>query len=134
MILRRPHIKKSWTKGGRERSIPILTEAQRIWLEEAKKLVQYKSHSLIPADTTYKTYRKRFEKSCERAGIDHRHGLRHAYAQRRYQEITGFPSISKGGPSKQQMTPQQRQLDRVARLQVSNELGHTRINISNVYL
>lgn len=34
------YIKGSWAKGGRERTIPILTQAQREWLDEAKQLVQ----------------------------------------------------------------------------------------------
>ena len=95
-------------KGGRERRIPILTEAQRMWLEEAKQLVQYKSHSLIPADTTYKTYRKRFEQACSRAGVTHRHGLRHLYAQNRYLELTGWSSPLKGGLTRKNLSEAQK--------------------------
>jgi len=48
--------------------IPILTLEQKEWLEKAKQLAQHKSHSLIPTDTLYKTYRSRFDKVCKRAG------------------------------------------------------------------
>jgi len=128
------YIKKSWAKGGRERSIPILTEAQRTWLAEAKQLVQHKSHSLIPANTTYKTYRKRFEQACHRAGITHRHGLRHLYAQERYTALTGWMPPVKGGPARNQLSKEQIAKVRVARLQISGELGHTRIDIMSIYI
>ena len=127
------YIKSSWAKGGRERRIPILTEAQRMWLEEAKQLVQYKSHSLIPADTTYKTYRKRFEQACSRAGVTHRHGLRHLYAQNRYLEWTGWSSPLKGGLTRKNLSEAQKSIDRSARLQISAELGHSRIDIVGIY-
>lgn len=79
-------IKGSWAKGSRERFIPILTEEQRLWIDKCKAIVENKESSLISDDTIYKTYRKRFEKCCERAGIDKRLGLRHHYAQKRYAE------------------------------------------------
>ena len=86
------------------------------------------------AEDTYHPYRKRFEKRCERAGIHHRHGLRHAYAQRRYCEITGFNCPAIGGPPHHALTTEQRQIDRTARLQVSHELGHSRAAITSQYL
>lgn len=125
------HLQK--TKGNRERLIPILTLEQRAWLDRAKETVG-KNHSLIPTGVSYKTYKSRFDKTCERAGIMHRHGLRHAYAQRRYKELTGWPCPAKGGLSRSQMTYDQKQRDYGARLQVSQELGHSRINVTNVYL
>ncbi len=115
------------------RYIPILTAEQRQWLDDCKCLVKFKSHSLIPTDTSFKTYYERFRKRCTRAGIDSRHGLRHAYAQRRYQEITGMVSPVKGGLSPKEMNEEQRALDKEARLQISIELGHERSSITNVY-
>ncbi len=122
------------TKGNRERMIPILTTKQREWLEAAKQLAQHNSHSLIPADTHYKTYRSRFDKACKRAGINSRHGLRHCYAQCRYKELTGWEPPVKGGPKLADMNSDQKYLDRAARLQVSLELGHSRRNILSVYI
>jgi len=126
-------IKGSWAKGGRDRFIPILTEEQRLWLDKCKIIVENKSSSLIPDNVIYKTYRKRFEKCCERAGIDRRHGLRHQYAQKRYVEIAGFECELTGGPAKNAMSEEQRQHDRLARMQVSHELGHSRISIFRCY-
>jgi site-specific recombinase XerC len=122
------YIKGSWAKGGRERLIPILTDEQRQWLFVTKNIVSSKKSSLIPDDVSYKTYRKRFEKRCERAGIDKRHGLRHHYAQLRYRAIAGFDCVAKGGPSRRELSADERYRDRAARLQVSYELGHSRVD------
>jgi hypothetical protein len=62
------------------------------------------------------------------------HGLRHAYAQQRYLELTGWPSPQGGGPSKKDLTPAQQQADQLARLAISRELGHVREQITAVYL
>ena len=125
---------KSWCKGGRERYIPILTDEQRQWLDDCKRLVKYKYNSLIPSDTSYATYRERFKKACVRAGFVKRHGHRHQYAQKRYEELTGFLCPVKGGPSKQQMTKDQRVKDKEARLAITKEMGHNRPNIVSVYI
>ncbi len=126
-------IKGSWAKGGKDRYIPILTDEQRQWLDDCKSLVKFKSHSLIPADTSFKTYYERFRKRCTRAGIDSRHGLRHAYTQRRYQELTSMLCRIKGGLAWKDMNDEQRALDKNARLQISIELGHERISITKIY-
>ena len=51
------------------------------------------------------------------------HGLRHAYAQNRYEELTGWQCPSVGGPDSKVLTPEQRAADREARLTISQELG-----------
>lgn len=127
-------IKGSWAKGGRDRTIPILTPEQQAWLDEAKAIVDNKQASLIPEDVSYKTYRKRAEKTWQRAGIDHCHGHRHLYAQRRFEKLAGFPCPAKGGPKKYEMTREQFERNKEARLIVGQELGHSRPAITNVYL
>ncbi|MFM1855164.1 MAG: hypothetical protein RLZ83_473, partial [Pseudomonadota bacterium] len=62
------------------------------------------------------------------------HGLRHQYAQQRYQTLTGWPCPAAGGPRSRQLTPEQRDTDRAARLTVSAELGHEREQVTTVYL
>jgi integrase len=129
------YIKKSWAKGGRERIIPILTVEQRAWLDECKAAINSKSDSLIPINMSYKQYRTQFNKRSQEAGINKRHGLRHMYAQERYRELAGFDCVVQGGPDRKNMSLEQRQIDRIARLQVSNELGHSRVaNITSQYL
>ncbi len=126
-------IKGSWSKGGRDRYIPICTQAQRQWLKGAKQWVRFKHRSLISKDTSYKTYRSRFNKACQRAGIYHCHGHRHQYAQQRYYELTGWPCPVKHGPKKTELTKDQLALDQAVRLQISRELGHSRVAITKIY-
>lgn len=125
-------LQASWTKGGRARTIPIRTDEQRALLEQAKQL--FGSGSFIPNKKSYITYRKRMEKALQRAGITNVHGLRHAYAQLRYQELTGCACPAAGGPEIQELTSHQRQQDRAARQIVSRELGHERLSITKAYL
>ena len=127
-------VKGSWAKGGRQRYIPIVSDEQRQWLKDCKILVRFKNQSLIPPDTSYKSYYERFRKACVRGGINRRHGLRHNYAQTRYEELSGMPCRVKGGLLWKEMTEEQQMLDVMARLQVSESIGHSRINITNSYL
>jgi hypothetical protein len=62
------------------------------------------------------------------------HGLRHAYAQQRYEELTGWKSPIAGGPSSNSLSPEQRDQDHQARLIISRELGHERRQVVSVYL
>ena len=128
----RLQLKPSWTKGGRERTVPIRTEAQRALLEKAKQLAG--TGSLIPRGRSYIEQLRIYERHTANAGLSKMHGLRHAYAQQRYLEITGWPSPHAGGPGKEALTPAQRQIDLRARLAISRELGHVREQITAVYL
>jgi site-specific recombinase XerC len=125
-------LKASWTKGGRERSVPIRTAEQRALLEEARQLAG--AGSLIPARMSYKDQLNRFKAQTARAGIAHVHGLRHGYAQARYQQLTGWKAPVAGGPTTRQLTPEQKDIDREARLAISRELGHAREHVTAVYL
>ncbi|MBF4370531.1 integrase, partial [Vibrio anguillarum] len=62
------------------------------------------------------------------------HGLRHEYAQARYLELTGWRSPKAGGLSSRELTPEQKAVDREARLTISKELGHEREAITVAYL
>ena len=62
------------------------------------------------------------------------HGLRHAYAQNRYEELTGWQAPAAGGPNAKTLTAEQREADRQARLTISRELGHEREQITAAYL
>ena len=67
-------------------------------------------------------------------GLSRLHGLRHAYAQQRYEELTGWRAPAAGGPTARDLTPEQRQWDREVRRLISRELGHEREQITAVYL
>ena len=124
-------LKDSWTKGGREREIPIRNEAQRELLNEAKRIAG--RGSLIPADTRYVEQLRRFEYQCAKAGIHRVHGHRHEYAQTRYRELTGWAAPAAGGPRSYELTLAQKEIDHQARLTISIELGHEREQIVAIY-
>jgi len=126
------HLKASWTKGGRERTVPIRTREQRALLEQAKRLAGV--GALIPRGRSYIEQLRIYERHTANAGLSKMHGLRHAYAQHRYLELTGWPSPHAGGPSKEKLSEAQRQRDQDARLTISKELGHVREQITAIYL
>jgi integrase len=125
-------LKPSWTKGGRAREIPIRTETQRAALQRARDFAG--KGSLIPAEKTYVQQLRLYEGQCIRAGLSRMHGLRHAYAQRRFQELTGFPAPLAGGPNRSALSADERALDEKARAVISQELGHHRTAVTVVYL
>ncbi|WP_405232067.1 phage integrase N-terminal domain-containing protein [Lentisalinibacter salinarum] len=132
--VRQDHIclKASWTKGGRERSVPIIRESQRALLEEIHRFVG--GGALIPPDRNYVQQLRCYESQTKAAELKKLHGLRHAYAQRRYRELTGWPAPVAGGPARKVLGPVERAIDEEARATVTAELGHTRLNITNSYL
>ena len=122
----------STTKGGRYREIPLTHERQRVLLEEVRAVAG--DGSLIPAGTTYRDYLQRYKHQTRAAGLGQAHGLRHAYAQWRYRVLAGFACPASGGPTVDRMTPDQVRADRRARLEISRELGHGRIDVTDTYL
>ncbi len=124
-------LKGSWTKGGRERTVPITTTEQRDALHAAHRLAG--TGSLIPANKTYIQQRHVYDGQCKAAGLSHMHGLRHQYAQSRYEALTGWKAPAAGGPQRQSLTMSQRLRDTEARERISKELGHNRTGIVSVY-
>jgi hypothetical protein len=126
-------LQPSWCKGGRGREIPIRTDEQRQWLDQAKAFLGDAELSLIPKGKNYIQHRYTYEKQAARAGLGRLHGLRHAYAQRRYKELTGWEAPINGGLGYKELTPAQRDIDKQARLVLTEELGHSRIQITVNY-
>ena len=125
-------LKASWTKGGKERIIPIRTEQQREILNRAHRLAG--RGSLIPSNRNYVHQLRVYEGNTLRAGLSQMHGLRHTYTQNRYEELTGWKCPAAGGPDSKSLTPEQRELDRETRVTISRELGHEREQITVAYL
>ncbi len=125
-------LQSTWCKGGRARVIPIRTPEQRTVLQHTKHLAG--PRSLIPAHKSYRQQLHTWEHQTLRAGISHTHGLRHAYAQQRYLDITGFNARAAGGLRHFELTVDQQKLDTVARAQIAEELGHSRLAITDHYL
>ena len=122
----------SWTKGGRPREIPIRTPEQRELVERAKALAG--NGSLIPRDKSYINHLRVYKRQVAAAGFDKLHGLRHAYAQERYAELTGRAAPAAGGQSKGQLSAEGKASDYDARMTISRELGHDREAVTAVYL
>ncbi|WP_151820827.1 tyrosine-type recombinase/integrase [Acinetobacter soli] len=125
-------IKGSWAKGGRPRTIPITNEKQRNELRNAYARAVENGGSLIPKEKSYVSHMSFFEKVTSALGVGQTHGLRHGYAQDRYFELLGFQCPAVGGV--RELTAEEKEKDAVIRLQISEELGHSRINITSVYL
>ncbi len=125
-------LKRSWTKGGKVRVIPIRTQNQREVLDRARKLAG--KGSLIPSSRNYIKQLRIYEGHTIRAGLSKMHGLRHRYAQQRYEEMAGWKSPAAGGPISKSLTSEQKALDREVRLIISRELGHERRQVVSVYL
>jgi hypothetical protein len=125
-------LKDTWTKGGRARELPIRTEVQRAVLDEAKAFAS--KGSLIPASMRYVEQLRRFTYQCEKAGIHKVHGHRHHYAQERYRELTSWNAPAAGGPRARELTPEQKAVDRSARLTITEELGHSRPQVVAQYV
>jgi hypothetical protein len=125
-------LKPSWTKGGKARTLPIRTENQREVLDRTHKLAG--KGSLIPSSRDYRQQVRIYDGHVLRAGLSKMHGLRHAYAQQRYEELTGWKSPIAGGPSSKCLSSEQRDEDHQARLVISREMGHEREQVTAIYL
>ncbi len=125
-------LKGSWTKGGRPRTIPITSYHQRTILGAVQQIAGLSS--LIPEGRTYAQHLRLYERQTQKAGIYRPHSLRHQYAQMRYEKLTGMNCPVNGGPSRMMMEDAQYELDRQARARIANELGHSRIEICDLYL
>ena len=99
---------------------------------------------MIPDKMSYSEFRRECYEQASIAGIGF-HSERHYYAQQRYQEITSAPSpIDAGWSRKDRLLNLSnylgiseegaKQIDHDARLQISIELGHNRVGITNVYV
>lgn len=121
------------TKGGRDRVVPIDTPEKRALIERAKTFAQSKLASTSDPTKTLAQVKHHYYSVLRACGITRRdgitsHGLRHEYANDRYQQFSQAASPVRGGQ------PVDREIDRVARLEVAEELGHRRENITTHYL
>ena len=132
------------TKGGRPREIPVTSQAQINALKHAAE-IQQGDRSLIPADLKWVQYQNQCYRDISKTDL-HFHGNRHHYANERYHALTGVKSpvragVAHGAAHHQYIAQnlnisisEARILDKEARLQVSEELGHSRVSITNNYL
>ncbi len=123
----------SWCKNGRPRDIPITTAQQRALLNELKS--RYGNNSLIPPDRSYKQQMTKYKNTVPKSDLSEKaHGIRHKYIQDRYKALTGNDCPACGGKRQRDMTKEERAVDREVRLQIAEETGHSREQITSIYL
>jgi len=120
-------------KGGRDRVEPIRTPQQRELLERAKTFCPTPSSSTSDPQCKLHQWKNHYYHVVRSCGITREdgitsHGLRHQYANDRYQELTGADSPVRGGGSVA------KDADEVARYIVAEELGHSRKDVTTYYL
>nr|WP_294865294.1 integrase domain-containing protein [uncultured Pseudogulbenkiania sp.] len=129
-------IVKRGTKGGRLRHIAIQTEAQRAVLAKTKELAGLGDNHIGDPYKSLKQNIRHFRHVMEKFGITKSelgvtpHGLRHEYANDRFEEESGgFKTPVRGGV-KWEIPPER---EREIRYKISEELGHSRIYITTAY-
>ena len=124
-------LKASWTKGGRSREVPVLEESQRRVLDAARALAG--GGAMIPGHRNYVQQLEVYERQTAAAGLERMHGLRHGYAMRRYEDITGWKAPAAGGPPMRSLRGARKRIDKAARETISREMGHARVSVVQVY-
>jgi len=121
-------------KGGRVRWIALETDAQRAAVAHARSVVEGRDgHMGNPAHSLKRNLR-RLDYALEKFGFTKAergvtaHGLRHGNLQALYQDVTGAAPPVRGGGL---VAPE---LDRAARLAVSERAGHARVRAAGAYL
>jgi integrase len=123
------------TKGGRPRVVPVELPIQELALARAKKLVKSVRGSLGWEGLTLKQSLSKFSNGMTRLGINKKelgvtfHGLRHQYANEKYERMTGVPSPVRGG-KRGEVDPE---TDYKARMLTSEALGHSRTSVTASY-
>ena len=125
-------VKASTAKGGRARDVPVLKDEQRALLDEARRLAG--GGAMIPPGRNYAEQKRVYEDQTRAAGRDRMHGLRHAFALDRYEDLTGWKAPAAGGPPRAELPGEKRRIDTAARLTIAAELGHSRLEIARNYL
>lgn len=133
-------IQPSWTKGGIGRILKIRNEEQRQWIKRVSQLVK-PGQSLIPPYKSYKQQLSFYKAITASMGLCNLHGLRHAYAQKRYQELTAWFDENKkgliapiaGGKPFKELSPKEKEWDKRARHILTLDMGHSRSGIVKIY-
>jgi integrase len=144
-LLLRPHLADKGdyllvnigTKGGRDRVVPIVTAEQRDLLERAKQLTMSEISSISDPSKSLLQLVNHYYRVVREHGITKEngltsHGLRHAYANDLYKKITAQDSpVRSENHSKPNVS---KNLDAFARLEIAEQLGHSRTEITTHYL
>jgi len=118
------------TKGGRVRELQI-TRQEQLQALQAAASIQGEHSSMIPADQSWSKWRdgdlRQLRESIQKQGVARLHDLRAAFANQRFEELTGHASPLEGGHW-------DRKLDREASERLAEELGHGRFDVLASYI
>lgn len=121
------------TKGGQKRSFDLAHLIRQFDALTFAANVQGDDKSLIPADMTYLEFRDSYMREArdivKEAGGSGLHDLRAAYACERYHDLTGYDAPCISGHREAE-----REIDHEARMTISEELGHHRIDVLASYV
>ncbi|EER62167.1 conserved hypothetical protein [Acidovorax delafieldii 2AN] len=121
-------------KGGRVRWVPLETDRQRAAVALARSLIRGRDAHMGDPALTLKRNLRRLDYALEKFGITKRqtgvtgHGLRHGNLNDLYEGVAGVPSPVRGGGSVVA------DVDRAARLAVSERAGHARMRAAGAYI
>lgn len=135
------------TKGGRTRVVPINPENfnMQIFTLERAVFIQSADRSMIPSEQSYKYFQRCAYQEAKRAGVRF-HAERHAYAQQRYSALVGAQcpvaaGVTHGREHLKYLVEclsipleKAKEIDLKARKQITEELGHSRIGVTNAYI
>ncbi len=118
-------LKGSWCKGGRPRQIEIVTPKQVALLNMIQKFqARENEKSMIPKNKTFKAYYRSYNQARfnqEIAG----HGLRHSWAQNRFEQVSGgIKAPHAGGAKYCDLSVEGKKFWDAAANKVNQELGH----------
>lgn len=130
-------LKGSWCKGGRPRTIPITNDTQRQLLADIKAFQDGNGDkSMIPKEQSFKAYYRDYNEARYDLGIAG-HGLRHKWAQNRFEQLSGgIKCPLAGGEDYASLSPSDKAKWDLAASQVNQELGHgqDRQDITSTYI
>jgi integrase len=139
------------TKGNRPRMVPVSEKALKALKAARDWQKEYKASANIPSSMSYqqmvKFVKNQYAAFKVMADLDRfsPHGNRHAYAQERFQQLTGescpLASARFGDDNIRAIANargvsinQAREIDSEARVEIAEELGHGRDEITRTYL
>ncbi|MCD6047744.1 MAG: hypothetical protein K0S08_1391 [Gammaproteobacteria bacterium] len=116
-------------RGGR---VQVIVCLYRRVHEDKKQKLDNQSLRKLSTEETLRNSRK-LVAQLQKIGLKDAHGLRHAYAQKCYKELTGWEAPINGGPTYKELTKEQKIIDYQIRLVLSERLGHSRAAILKNY-
>lgn len=120
-------------KTGKKRVVPIITDSQKDVLVRARLMIK-PGESLANPNKSLKQSLRRFDYIMLKVGITKKvsgvtaHGLRSEFSQVSYLNLTGAEV-----PVKANSKLVEKAIDKQARIEIAEELGHSRIEITNTY-